>query len=305
MIQMKKLTLTAGEVSYQIFGEPPVSLVIEMGLGASAGEWWHIAQRFSKKHTILLYERIRESDRPRTPRNIASELYELLNKLSCKEKVILLAHSQGGLYAQQFTRLHPELVRGLILIDPLSANDNRYKELLTPEEQKRSGFDKSAGLIQMKRLAKLHLGFVIKAVMKKAPPFFYYDAFSKEAADSILQALTEPSFHASALEEYHLAHEESELAALKTKAGFPPVPLVLITHSSDFEIKEIMEFGRATYECAQKVESIWQSFMQEYLKFSDVSRLIRAEHSGHYIHLTEPDIMEEAAAWIEKAENRE
>ena len=29
-------------ISYCIFGEGDIDLVIEMGLGAVAGEWWHI-----------------------------------------------------------------------------------------------------------------------------------------------------------------------------------------------------------------------------------------------------------------------
>ena len=34
-------------ISYHIFGDGNINLVIEMGLGAVAGEWWHIAKYFS------------------------------------------------------------------------------------------------------------------------------------------------------------------------------------------------------------------------------------------------------------------
>lgn len=34
-------------ISYRIFGEGNIDPVIEMRLGAVAGEWWHIAKYFS------------------------------------------------------------------------------------------------------------------------------------------------------------------------------------------------------------------------------------------------------------------
>lgn len=60
------------------------------------------------------------------------------------------------------------------------------------------------------------------------------------------------------LEEYRLAHEEKEICQLKEKGDFPQIPVVLITHGSEFETKEIMEFGQTSKEFATKVEELWQ-----------------------------------------------
>lgn len=285
--------------SYSIFGKEKINIVIEIGLGATMGEWWHVAERLSKSNTVLLYERDRSITVPRTPENIAKELHALLENLNCAGKIIIVAHSQGGLYAQQFARLYPDMTKGLVLLDPLSANDNQYKKVLTPVEQKKSGFDKTANMILMNKLAKLHLGFVIKAVMKKAPPFYYYSDFSKDASDYILSSITKPEFYASALEEYNLAHEDQNTRSLAEKDGFPNIPLVLITHTSEFSINEIMEFGQTDREFAVKVENLWQSLMKEYLSFSDKTNYIQAQNSGHYIHLTEPQLIDDGIAWIE------
>lgn len=285
--------------AYKVFGKGSIDLVIEAGLGTCAGEWWHIAERLSEEYCVLLYERQRKPVTPRTPVNIGQELYSLLEMLGHREKIILLAHSQGGLYAQQFARLYPDMVRGLILIDPLSANDNSYKEFFTPEEQKKSGFDKAGNLVIMEKLAKLHLGFLIKSVMKKAPPFYYYD-FSKDAKEYILSSITETAFYHTALEEYRLAHDEDILVPLRKKEGFPDIPLALITHSSEFSIREIVEFGRTDRGFAQKVEDFWQSLMKEYLSFSNKTKFIQAKDSGHFIHLTEPGLIYDALIWIEE-----
>jgi len=279
-------------ISYCIFGEGDIDLVIEMGLGAVAGEWWHIAEHLSEQFTVLLYERGRNIIKARSPINIAEELHTLLMELPCKSKIIILAHSQGGLYAQQFARLYPNMIRGIVFVDPLSANDNTYKTVFTTtDEQKKSGFNKSENFVIMRKMASWHLGFVIKLIMKKAPPFYYYDQFTPEAKKYILDELTKVELHDAALEEYRLAHEEKEICQLKERGNFPQIPIVLITHGSEFEIKEIMEFGQTTKEFAEKVEELWQSLMQEYLTFSEKSILLRAHNSGHYIHLSDFEVL--------------
>lgn len=55
-----------------------------------------------------------------------------------------------------------------------------------------------------------------------------------------------------------MAHEEKEICQLKEKGDFPQIPVVLITHGSEFETKEIMEFGQTSKEFATKVEELWQ-----------------------------------------------
>lgn len=297
---METLTLSNRNVAYKIFGKGKVNLVIETGLAASVGEWFHIAEKLTPDYTVLLYERSKASDKKRTPKNIAEELHEIIEALPHEEKIIIVAHSQGGLYAQQFARLYPEHVKGLVLLDPLSANDSRYKVLLNEDEQKMSGFDKSKALNKAYRMTKLHLNFILKAVLKKVPPFYYYDKFTQEAANYILSQTSSADFYAAAIEEYKLAHDEKETAGLKNKDGFPNVPLVLITHSSNYEIKEIEEFGSAPKETAEKIENIWQSLMSEYLTFSTLNRHYKAKFSGHYIHLTEPDLIDKALLYIEK-----
>lgn len=298
---LDKKEIDGQDISYRIFGEGNIDLVIEMGLGAVAGEWWHIAECLSKQFTVLLYERGRNISKPRTPKNIAVELHTLLQDLKCQSSIIILAHSQGGLYAQQFARMYPDRVRGIVFVDPLSAKDNTYKAVFqTEKEQKQSGFDKSQNFVIMRKMASFHLGFVIKLLMRKAPPFYYYDHFSPQAKKYILHELTKISLHDASLEEYRLAHEEKEICQLKEKGDFPQIPIVLITHGSEFETKEIMEFGLNTKDFATKVEELWQSLMQEYLTFSEQSVLIRANNSGHYIHLTEFGIVLQGLQWLIK-----
>ena len=78
--------------AYRVFGCGSIDIVVEIGLGATAGEWWHIAERLAENHCVLLYERQRDTTTPRTPENIAQELHALLQKLGHSEKIVILAH---------------------------------------------------------------------------------------------------------------------------------------------------------------------------------------------------------------------
>lgn len=297
------LNNAGGNINYKIFGRENVSIVIEMGLGACIGEWKHIAEELSANNGVLLYERVGiynsgVSVSDRTPINIAHELYSLLQQIKHEETIIIIAHSQGGLYAQQFTRLYPEMVKGIILLDPLSANDNRFKELLTDKEFKKSGVDKSANFSIMYKLAKLHLGFLTKKIIKGAPPLCYY-AFEEDAKNDILNAVTKPEYCMTALSEYVEAHKNENISHLKEKEGFPDIPLVLITHTSQLAIEESMKYGNNSRDFATKIEEMWQDLMKEYLDFSKISTWFQAKSSSHYIHLTEKQLLLNGLEWID------
>jgi hypothetical protein len=275
-----------------------------MALGACMGEWIHIAKELSVNSGVLLYERagINNSEvslLDRTPVNIAQELHTLLQHIKHEEKIIIIAHSQGGLYAQQFTRLYPEMVKGLILLDPLSAKDSKFKEVLSYKEYKKSGVDKSVNISIMYKLARLHMGFLTKIVIKSAPPFYYYNKYGDVETKDILNAVTKKEHCITVLNEYVEAHKSENINHLKEKENFPDIPLVLITHTSQLAIDENMKYGNNSREFASKIEEMWQDVMKEYLNFSKKSIWIQAKNSSHYIHLTEKQLLFSGLEWID------
>lgn len=295
--EIKLVDIGTSKINYKIVGNQKIDVIIESGLGSCIAEWLKLANEISKmNHTVLLYERAGtgysgQSTLKRTPENIAIELKALLEKLDVSDKVIMIGHSQGGLYCQTFARMYKEKIEKMLLIDPLSANDNKFKQLLTKDEFKKSGVDKSSAIGIQELLAKLHLGFIIKTLMKSAPPFYYYKNFTHEETDYILSTFPNQNLYKTVMEEYKLSHLEDNIKNLQKKNSFPDIPIVLITHTSNFSINEIIEFGRTTKEEAEKIETIWQNLMKEYLSFSKTSKHVQAKNSGHYLHLTEPNLI--------------
>ena len=280
---------------FRIMGQGPVQFVIEMGLGACVEEWSMLTQRLMEKGGVLIYERAgvgrsNAGSSERTPRTIAKELHELLETVNHDTKMIFIAHSQGGLYAQQYIRMYPEEVKGAILIDPLSAKDFLFKEQLTKKEYVQSGVDKSQNLLIMEKLTRFGMGWLVRKIMKNAPPL-YYAEFSHEDANAILNCYTNRVHLKTCYQEYICAHEKENLQGLMEKGDFPDIPLTLITHSFESAIEESIKFGNNSLEFATRIENMWQSIMKEYLGFSKKAMYYQADHSGHYIHLTEPELI--------------
>ena len=284
--------------NYTIFGSKTVDVVIEMGLGACIAEWESLARELGKNHGVLVYERAGinhsdKSDEERTPTNIAEELKRLIDEIPHDEKIVIIGHSQGGMYASEFCGIYPEIVKGLILLDPLSIEDNRFKKELTARELKKSGTDKSKNFIILEMLTKLGLKGVVKKVMSQAPPF-YYAGFSEEQKEDILNSLVNITHLNTCREEYRLAHDDEALRNMVSKDKYPDIPIILVTHSSEEAIRENMEFGRNSRSFAVRIEQLWQEIMKVYLDYSERAIWIQAKKSTHYIHLTEPELIIES-----------
>ncbi len=288
------------ELAYRLYGDlsNPI-VIIETALTSCNAEWWHLAEKWSEKFCVLLYDRAGYgsssiSTLPRTPMNIANELGNLIKALGVQGKIVLIGHSLGGLFAQQFARLFPERTHALILLDPVSANNRTLKQQLSSKEYYQSGIDKSKNLGIGQTISSLRLGFLFKPLLRKAPPFYYYNEFTKEAEDCILNNLTQSKLYKSAISEYQFLESDNTAATLVEKGNFPNIPLFLICHDPEIMIAEIMEYGGADKTTAIKIDELWVSLMKEYLRFSEKAVYRQAQKSGHFIHLSDPDVIWEA-----------
>ncbi len=291
----------SANIAYRIYGSGEKALVIDSCLGSCSAEWWHIGEELSDRYKILVYDRAgygksTESKLERTPKNIALELNKLLKSLNMDENIVILGHSQGGLNAIQYTSMYPNQIKGLILIDPATPFDNEFKEKLTPAEYKSSGVDKTITYKFAKIIMSLGLGFIFKPLIKKSPPFYYYE-FSNEAKAYLLSALCKKSTYKTALSEYKYSHSEKDTQniseAIKNSA-FHDMPIILLTHSSDFYINELEHFGYMDFQTAQKVEFLWQDIMKRCLSLSGNTKYAMAQNSGHYIHLSDYSILRDS-----------
>ncbi len=296
---MKSIRLADGDISYRLSGaQSNPCLVIETGTCATCAEWWHLADEWSGEFRVLAYDRPgygQSGGRKgrRTPDDIAHGLNALMASLGI-DRAVMLGHSMGGLYVYRFAMLYPHKTRALVLVDPVSPENGRFRKELTKQEFAKSGADKSAGLKLGKLVCTIGLGRLLRPLIRKSPPFYFYNGFSKDAEEHILRNSTSGKMYDAALREYMCIEDAEEMGKLAIVPGGVRAPLYLICHTPEVMEREIEAYGGADARTSARIEKIWQEIMREYLRSSPDSHFIQAAGSGHSIHLTDPHSVRDA-----------
>lgn len=111
------------------------NIILINGSGTSMGEWGQNKKFFQcakKVGSLFLYDRSSlggspqdtnlSAKNPITAKLISDQLIELLNKQKIKSPYIIVAHSYGGMYAGYFVLTHPNVVKAVLLVDPVPRN---------------------------------------------------------------------------------------------------------------------------------------------------------------------------------------
>ena len=99
------------------------AVVFEAGEGDDLGVWNHLAPLVAKTSRVFLYSRAgygRSSagQNPRDGATLVDELRSVLRVAQVKPPIVLVAHSDAGLYAELFAKTHGDELAGLVLIEP-------------------------------------------------------------------------------------------------------------------------------------------------------------------------------------------
>lgn len=117
-----------GEFNVLIGGSGSAPVVIfEAGIGASLLGWSLVQPRVAEFATTFSYDRaglgwsgaVRS---PRTVEQMTAELKDLLAVCELQGPFMLVGHSFGGLLMRAFSARYPELVSGLVLVDPVTVS---------------------------------------------------------------------------------------------------------------------------------------------------------------------------------------
>lgn len=125
-------------------GQPII--VFESGHGTPMDNWDKVLEGVSKLAPLVTYDRpgIGESglvDQMPTLKNVSDRLVRILDCLELEPPYILVGHSLGGLYVRGFANHYPDLLAGLVIIDPADftethQNKRLYYDVLDWEESK-------------------------------------------------------------------------------------------------------------------------------------------------------------------------
>ena len=102
-------------------GQPVI--VFQSGMGTPMGNWEPILESVSEIAPLITYDRpgIGESDPDEvmpTIKNVSDFMIKILQHLKIDPPYMLVGHSLGGVYVRGFANYYPELLAGLVIIDP-------------------------------------------------------------------------------------------------------------------------------------------------------------------------------------------
>ena len=104
-------------------GQGSPTVVMDTGFGDTSDKLRPIQAHIAQETRVCVYDRAgyglsEPGPMPRHGRQIASELKLLLEKTGIPGPYLLVGHSLGGLTVQIFANQYPELVAGMVLIEP-------------------------------------------------------------------------------------------------------------------------------------------------------------------------------------------
>lgn len=107
------------------------AIVFLPGAGAVGLDYFDVFAQAAESSTALLYDRAGTGwsdpiELPRTPTEVVDELRLLLRETGIAPPYLLVGHSLGGGYAQQYARRFPGEVAALLLLDPAHEDYPRY-----------------------------------------------------------------------------------------------------------------------------------------------------------------------------------
>lgn len=276
-------------LEYKIIGNGKNTLIIETGIGGSFYDWYPIIQKIKEDFTVIIYHRSgygksETSITARTTRNIAQELNSLVERIGLKDKFILMGHSFGGLCVQQYAKMYPNKLKGIMLVDSTSFNYKQLYMLNIPVMSALIKIDKMVvNNIISSNKSKKELREQNQNMIST-----YKNFISHSEINDVEEFFTNPTLYKTMAEEFENWEMDSE--DIKSIAEFPNIPLVTIARDN-----KVAEAYWVKYKIPQQeaviYETEWRNLQIELSKLSDKGRLIIAENSDHEVYLDRPDVI--------------
>lgn len=283
------ITINDRKIEVAQKGENGVPIFILPGMGCSFEEWFRVSEALSTTNKMIMFHRPGSGeseigDEERTTKANAEEMKHLMEKLEIVDPVILVGHSYGGLCAQHFSKLYPEKVKGLLLIDSTSEDLERLDELELPKLRGNSSnnywledYQNYASKTEEELREIIHPQLTES---QKRLPF--------PIQKQLIQFRQKPNLYKAMISEF--ANFKLDAKKLKNLGMLGDIPLIAIGRDKDHVIQEGISRGLPESELLM-LENVWQQLILDQGKLSKKSTVKFARNAGHSIHLDQPDFV--------------
>ena len=126
-------------LDYKMDGEGKYTIVFDGNIGTNLNQWSIITDKLVSEYDdaiVFTYNRrgygFSDSGAIRTPKEQAEDLRALLRKAAAPSPYILVGEEYGSLVLTEFAKAYPDLVAGIVLVNPL------VEEVINTDEFKKS-----------------------------------------------------------------------------------------------------------------------------------------------------------------------
>jgi pimeloyl-ACP methyl ester carboxylesterase len=283
-------------------GEPTV--VILSGWSSCSAEWWPIQDQLAQFTRVVTYDRAgyswSETARSaRTSTHAVEDLHALLQTAELPPPYLLLGHSLGGLYAQQYARKYPMEIAGIVLADPVSPDDHLFDELNCPGFEKFAAANTRRGQVHhFRRLAAWGWMRFKMTELRQAPSYGLYQTLPADVQEIFWQNFALLKFWNTVAQEYDRKILAQDIRDLNSCGPFPTIPLRMIVRNKQKAVEGLVKGAQLDETEAQLVEDLHERLMRELMKLSPHSEWISASGGSHMLHLTEPETIIQAVKSI-------
>jgi pimeloyl-ACP methyl ester carboxylesterase len=285
-----------------VMGHGTPTVVFESGMGASSLSWVRIQPEVAQFTQAVSYDRAGHgwsdpSREPRTARQIATELHELLDRAGISGPYVLVGHSFGGYVNLAFAHLYPDELAGMVLVDSI-----HHAEWDSPGPAQRKVI--GVGLRYAGIAAWLaRLGFVRLCLARAA------------LGSSRLARAGARAFGAGA------ASAAERIAGEIRKLPAPSVPIVRAFWSQPKNFLTLRQYLAALPVSAQQAARLnslgnlplvvlsadhrappYTDWQRDMAKLSSRGQQLVASDSGHWLHLDRPSLVVRAIHEVVAAE---
>ncbi|MEV0797316.1 alpha/beta hydrolase [Kribbella sp. NPDC050281] len=259
-------------------GDGPHTVLFEAGAMSPAAGFAAVFHALAPDYRVIVYDRAGYGASDPAPLSLDLQLGDLLAVLEAVGPGVVVGHSWGGLLAQLATWARPELVGGLVLLDPSHeifwseplAGDGRAEVSRHPSRTVPASEDpRSADVLKFGRELATDVARSVRGDERLQPLLI-------EACLSYLET-DEQLF--TYLDEFPMILDHvDDLAARRAQGVWPELPVVVLTATK----------GRPA-DSTEQVTAV----------LDELVAIVNGRHtvvpdSGHYLHLDRPDLVVQA-----------
>lgn len=263
-------------------GEGTPVVMLEAGGNADASTWYRVQPGLSRLTRVCAYDRAgygfsEEGPYPRDLAADAADLHALIRAADVPAPVVLVGHSRGSNIVRRIAQRHPEMVAGMVLVDPPEQGPD---DAFPQDWQKQTAAmlaQREDVLGACERAADAGEGDVLQQTCLRAPPSW----MGESVAAAMLRNKAKPAYWRTLRSE--LAHNIALFSVpVPADESYGAIPLVLLA-APEQEDPNVPEEVRAVIAAARR------DTHARILAASTRSTLIRVPNASHDIQLDQPE----------------